>query len=409
MSTSLRFKLLLCILLSYCSVAHGATVMVYKIRNVQGVVLTRAPTSARWLLVRKGASLVEGQLIQVTKGASVTIEEQSTRKVAGVEKDRVQLTLTKPIVTRMSRDLLRQIRLSTFFVDRATSPSTTLPEIAAPPLTLMDAWERLAAMVANIPPPDMPPATLAELERQGIALGVSAKKIHIISPSSNTVVQATDWPAEVRVVWAKPPSSVMRFHVYAWRAGSPRGSPVGETRQDFYTVRIQRPGTHFIQITSADGTWQSMAVALHAVAPMDRKVVDASAKSSGNIEVTEALALRYPPNGYVLASQASPARLNLVWDLEMPWRDASFEVSIKDASGKDVQKIVTRDSEARLSLRPGRYSWSVAVAGSKFRSVTRRFEVMNPEASKTKEQRRQILRTLISSGQDVTLQMADGI
>jgi hypothetical protein len=400
----------LCLMLLFCQMALGATPIVYRIRKVQGVVLTRTPTSARWLAVREGTIILEDQIIQVTKDASVTIEEHTSRKAAGMDKDRFQITLMKPIVTRLTRDLLRQVHLSTFFVERPAIPTAPAgKEVKDVAASLNEAWERLVAMVTSIPPAEAPPPDLRDLERQGMALAVSAKKIHIVSPSMNTVVQSSDWPTELKVIWTKPkPAPSMRYFIYAWSAGTQRGSPVGETREDFHTIKLQRAGTYFVQVISVDGAWQSTAQAIHAVAPLGQSM-PRSAQEPVVQKISESLLLRYPPDGFVLASQASPTAMTLHWEAPATWKTPDFEIKVADDSGNVVQLLRSQTKEVTLDLRPGRFVWSVTLLGSNIRSVQRRFEIVSPELSTTRDMRRQLVRTLITSGEDVTISLDTGI
>lgn len=220
--------------------------LVYEALRVNGPVLTRTPTSAKWLHVKEGMRLAEGQILQVADGGTITLEEQSATKAVGLSKDKIRITITKPIVTRLSGDLLRKIKLSAFFIDRAKAPlpADNKKEI---PLTLRDAWDRLAAIVTSIPPAETPIGELSQLEREGMSFGVSAKKLELLAPTANSVVQSGEWPAEVKVLWKKPPNRSLSYLVYVWPANKPRGSAVAMTKQDFYTASLRQPGAYYVQ------------------------------------------------------------------------------------------------------------------------------------------------------------------
>ncbi len=389
-------------------VAQSATPTVFKVLKVEGSVLTRAATSARWYQVREGRFLPEGQLIQVTANASITVENRYNLKAAGVGADRLQLTLTKPIVTRLSSDLLREVKLSTFFVDQVNAVAPPTAEIFPPPLTLKEAWTKLVAMVSNIPPPDLPQISLAELERQGMALGASAKRIRLFAPTANSVVQSAEWPLEVKMVWDNPKRAPMKFYIYTWPSNSPRPAPVAATRQDFHSIKIPRPGTYFVQVMSDDGIWQSDAVAIHALVPLDQNVA-AGGVNASELKSKAALTLRYPPDQFVVASQRSPLAMTVSWNFETSGPNPFFEASVKDSLGKLVRVIKTKATEASINLDPGRYVWSVAVVGTNFRTTNRQFEILRPEESSSTIRRRQLVRRLISTGHDLTVILDEGI
>jgi hypothetical protein len=411
MTAALRVALLVAWTVLVASPGAAVEPVVYHVRSIAGVVLSRTPTTARWRKVRKGDLLLEGQLIQVTSGAAVTLEERSRRRVAGMGKDRVQLTLTKPIVARVSSDLLREVKVSTLFVAKPTFGAARAEKVENVAFSLEDAWKKLAAIVTSIPPPEPPPPDLVELERQGMALGISAKRLRLLAPVANTVVHGSDWPIDLKVVWMKPKdaSKTLRFHVYAWRAGSPREAPVAETRQDFYTVKLKRAGTHFIQVTSTDGRWQSAAHAVHAMEPLARGTTNGVGRSEV-IDVSDTLALLSPPDRFMAVGKAASETIFFGWDLKSAAASPEFELLVKNVdTGKEERRIKTKSRHTAIALPPGRYRWSVILSAAKLRSAERSLDVVDPSLTRTSGDRRVFLRSLIKGGKSATVVLEDGI
>lgn len=392
---------------AHASPVSAAAAPLYTARHVQGVVLTRAPNAPRWRAVAEGARLVEGQIIQVTSGAAVTIETRIQGKALGLKGDRAQLTLTKPIVARLTSDLLRQVKLSPFFTTKAPAAEPAAAPVADAPLALKDAWERVAAILTGIPPAEAPSPNLAELEREGMALGVSARRLRILVPMSNSVLQTSDWPAELKVVWVRPPGAPRRYLVYAWNAGSARGSPRALSRREFHTVKLDHPGTYFIQVTTADGAWQSPAHVVHAMPP------GASQTTSDNdlsrVETTASVTLVYPPEDFILSPQASTGAVTFTWALATPWSAPSCILKVSQEAGPEVRELRTSATVASLTLPPGRYIWTVSQAGSRRQSERRHLEIFDPGAVRTTADRLQVLRRLISGGRSATIAFVGGL
>lgn len=376
---------------------------VYKAARVTGTVLTRAPTAPRWMSVKVGTVLREGQLVQVTNGAAVTLVEQSASKAVGLSKDKVQITITRPMVARLSRDLLRKIKLSPFFLDRANAPvpGERKEDLA---LTLRDAWNRLAAIVTSLPPPEAPVIELSELERRGIVLGVSAKRIQLVAPVANAVVQSDGWPAEVRIVWMKPPKRSLEFLVYVWHADKPRGAALASTKRDFYTAKLAEPGPYFVQVTSADGSWQSVAVPIHAVAPLEVVSAAGAAAQGIPVSIAEALSAKYPSDG--LLTPVSPS-LVFSWQMALERKEPEFEVRISDIEGKLIKSLRSKSDTVATKLAPGKYAWSVSLAGTSFTSSVNQFEVLAADAMNSRAKRRQLVQQIISSGRDGAIAFDD--
>jgi hypothetical protein len=354
---------------------------------------------------------LEDQLIQVTAGAAVTFEERSAKRVAGMGRDRAQITLTKPIVARLSKDILREVKVSTLFIETPPVNAASIDKVEDEPLSLSHAWEKVAALVTNIPPPDAPPPDLKELERQGMALGISAKRLRLLAPAMNTVVLGEEWPVEVKVVWMRPTvaSTNMRFHVYAWPAGSARSAPAAETRQDFYTVRLRRPGAYFVQVTSSDGAWQSMAHSVHAAEPAERATAKRG-RAAQVFDASEIVPLESPPDHFMVVGRSAPEAITFAWSPHTPVGEAAFELSIANAdTGKEVRRHKVTAYQVTIPLPPGRYLWSVGQVGARRRSDERALEIVDPKRVQTIGDRRALMRQVIRSGKSAAVALEDGI
>jgi hypothetical protein len=245
-----------------------------------------------------------------------------------------------------------------------------------------------------------------------MALGVSAKRLRLLAPVANTVVQSADWPIEMKVVWLRPKDApkTMRFQVRAWRAGDARGAPVAETRQDFYSVKLKRAGTYFVQVTSADGRWQSAAHAVHALEPMARRVAGVVGRT-GVIDVSATpLALVSPPERFMAVGKTASETIFFAWDLKSTGTSSEFELLVENVdTGKEARRIKTTSSQATIALPPGRYRWSVVFPAASFRSAERSLDVVDPSLTRTSADRRELMRGLIRDGKSATVVLDDGI
>jgi hypothetical protein len=380
---------------------------IYRAQRVHGVVLARFPHATGWYPVRDGSDLFEGQMIQVTNGGSVTLAERFRRASGAFTGDRSQLTLTQPIVARLSADLLREVRVSTFFVDQVpTAPKGKAP-ITDIPLDLADAWERFAAVLTGTPPPQVPLAELSELERQGMAMGVSAKKLRLLTPVTNSLVQSAAWPAETKVAWARPIGAPRRYLLYVWKAGAARGAPQATTRKEFFTIKIAQPGSYFVQVTTTDGAWQSPAHAIHALTIESlEKQVDAHRQPVRLFD----LSLAFPPDRFFqVQGQSAPATTLFAWKSASAAPGTHFVLKVTKDSGAVVSETRTEGQSALLKLVPGRYLWSVTCVESRLQSERRKLEIVDPRATRTTGEKRRLIQKLLSEEKHATVSFDSGL
>jgi len=374
--------------------------------HVEGVVLTRGQNSPQWHRVKEGTKLPEGQLIQITDGAAVTIEERGADDDSGLKGDRVQLTLTKPIVTRVTSDLLRQVKLSSIFVNQRSSPRLSTQPASEIPLTLHDAWQRTAALISGIPKEATPIPNMVELENQGMALALSAKKLQILSPVTNSLVEAKEWPSELKVTWLTPPGVPRKYLVYVWKTGTTRGAPQAETRGDNFALQLGEPGTYYIQVASTDGVWLSPAHVVYALTPTE-------ALTGGDATVEQrpiaSLMPRYPPDHFVVSSRTPRVAITFAWTSEARGYEASSVLRIRSESGSTVREVQTRIEEADVSLPPGTYVWTVSPAGAATSTEPRHIEILDDRLTNAAQDHLQILRRYVSGVTNTTIILEDGL
>jgi hypothetical protein len=382
------------------------------VRKVEGTVYTRTVTAVDWTRVSKGTGLMIGQLIMVTKNSAITLESPS-KKSKGMLSEKTQLTITQPLVARLSDRLLRDIKLDAFFLQ----PTQTLAvEPEGKPserllLRLGDAWERLSTILSRVQPSEPAPPELSELEHIGMTVGHSAKKLTVLSPEVNAFIQNSEWPAELKVVWQVPSAQKLKYHVYVWPVGTRRGKPVAQTRYDFHTVKISKSGVYFIQIASTDGVWQSSPHAVHMSLKIESDQIAVS--PDGDEDDQSELLSAFPSDQYVTDLQKNEL-LQFAWtrkNLTAQSKKAgnSYNFILKNEKNEIVLQQKTLGTTLNLPIETGNYFWQVQSDNNFQVLPPRKLTILTSDSMRKAETRKHLLKEAVSSGEDVTISFGQGI
>lgn len=359
----------------------ASTVKLYKASKVNGRVLTRGSNDARWSRVVEGSLLREGQIIQVTDGAQVTLDDWVRAEEGHTNGERVQLKLTQPIIARLSQDLLRKVKTTTHFMDKVASATAgpTSNGTDEQPLSLSDAWNKVSTVFTG-KAPIAPMPDLNQLAKEGMAMGVSAHKIRLLAPATNHVIPAVAWPVELKIVWITPPEKKLRYHVYVWPVAQPRGEPIAVTTTDYMKAPIKSPGAYMVQIMSHDQAWQSQAHAFHVILAGKSQV--AGQDSSQIMSKNDALAVSYPPENFNILSTSPTVDQTFAWVYDAPANQKTnfiLEIIEKNKSQKRTFRSVT--NFASVPLVAGSYLWTVRLEGSDLKTEPRYLQLLNQNKS----------------------------
>jgi len=388
-------KFLFTLLLVLSSVVHSATpepkdrtrLKKYRIISTVGRVTAWEPFSTAWVDVGPGSVLWESTLVQVHRGGTFSFELESKEALKGIQGEAIQVKLGTPIVVRLNEDITRQIDLGSYFIPNLPK-SGKGGEDAQNPIyqSITEAWQRFAAIAAvrGLPVDGL----LPDLNNKESSLALRAKHMELISPASGATVLVQKVPTELRVSWETVPDENTTYEVRLWKLDEPRPGPIALTQIDHHYITVPREGPFFVQVTTADGKYQS-----------DPHQIFVSLPIAGRIEkqtVVGGLAslpipLELPPNGFVYQTKTFPTAITFEWDLNIEGEtEPNFKFTVTDTAGKPLVEtpVAGRRFVARFA-RPGKFKWSVSAVippteGEKkektISSATHTFEIRGPSA-----------------------------
>jgi hypothetical protein len=380
----------------------------FQVRELTGTVWTRGPNHARWQRSWEGQLLTEGQLIQVTRGAAVTLIEATPNKLAQELGERIQIRFTQPLIARISPDMLRSVRVSTYFVEDRGGLVADSMKIVDVKMALSDAWQRLTA-VATGRIARVSKTTLVDLAKDGVALGSAARKLTMLAPVTNAVVESREWPVDIKVVWRHPEKQRLKYLVYCWPAGSPRGGPVGTTDRDFFTVQVLKAGVYLTQITSGDGSWQSPAHVVHAIVPQKSLSAKVKGGTVYSHTKTEILRASYPPDNTTLIRGNEHSGVVFVWEADSLRSSDAIVLNILAANGQLIHEEQSRANQVTVPLAPGRYRWYISTNQGGSRSTQRSLVITGREALSGNLSKTELFRNLLDEKRNATLVLSDGL
>ena len=400
-----RNLLVTCIMFA-AETAGAESTKFYTASELRGSVLTRGPNSAYWSQVKDGARLREGQIIQVTSGSAVTLAEWGGIVGSIDTGTKVKLRISSPMIARLTADLLRGVKVSEYFLEKNYDQGTTAISASAEEFSFSDAWNRISSVVTgrrSTPQQN----SLADLEKQGMALSMAANKIKLLSPGMNSVFQSDAWPMEIKLVWVSVPLKDVNYAIYMWPAAEARGQPLAVSRDSFYTVPLQKPGIYMVQVSTLDKFWQSSAHAVHALSPSKELVKSSGGKST--VAPRMSVVSAYPPDRFVVATGDPLKPLVFSWQLNETFRNQKVSLFVRKENGELLKSLSTSLSQAELVLPEGRYVWSLVSEGKERLIDSRSVVVLSPAAGDKTSKNLSVLMQLIGGGQTSTLVLDSGL
>ncbi len=388
--------------IAFGDIANAAKVKLYRASKVSGQILTRGSNDARWSRVVEGSLLREGQLIQVTDGAKITLDDWVRVEEGHKDGERVQLRLTQPIIARLSHDLLRKVKTTTHFIDKiARSAGASGAPTDEEQLSLNEAWNKVSTIFTG-KAPIAPMPDLNQLAKEGMAMGVSAHKIRLLAPATNHVIPTVFWPVELKIVWIAPADKKLRYHVYVWPASKPRGEPTAVTTADYMKLPIKEPGAYMVQIMSSDQAWQSPAHAIHVILAGKGQIAGQDGQPLGGSKDT--LEVKYPPDQLSVMTKTSTIDQTFSWSYEAPeGRPTNFILELKDKTKGTKEKIKSSQLYTSLRLGAGTYEWNVRMEGSDIRTPTRTLQILDLHSVASKNERKNLIKTMMKHKGDQSI------
>lgn len=398
---------------------------IYEVKAAAGQVLTRTPNGSHWQALKLGDRIPEGQLIQVAPSARLVLNKiiQSGKDVGGLAAHDASLIISSPLLGRVGPDLLKTVSLSQHFIKELPNLVADKEAVNSPPQFWDEAWQRLALLLSR---QGAPKATLAalgmtELEKQGVALAVSSKRLRILAPAADSIIVADTLPIELRIAWSDADEDEPNYQIFIWPRTAERGTiPFALSPVSHYSATLPARGSFFIQVVTRDGRWQSIPQLLH-VSPREALDVERLAEKIVLNEIdaksdAKLIDMDFPPEAYTYGSRGNVGKLSFYWH---GVRDGNLTATSTETlviqSESDGVAEVRIDSVVRriddVVLPSGDYRWFVMTKfkdGDKtreFRSASRRLSVKSTAGTGKKA----LLDQALTPGVHGTFELVDGL
>lgn len=356
----------------------------FLVKSVSGDVYVWGHQLSRWLTVRSGAELQRGSLIQVSHGATVSLESRSGLGFRGVKSGRTVFTINTPLVMRLDEHSLRPVEMDKRFLipdpSAGEEPNTSEPKSLLSRFDLSDAWTRIAAMMTrggrHGEKDDQ------QIMRSDLSIAVAAKRLTLLAPQPDALIYSPGRPVDLRVIWKSVTEKDATYFVYLWKTNEDRSAPLVKTKGDYHTVSVRDEGRYFVQVTTADGEWQSPAHLVY----VHRKLPSGLAFEEGLAATEPQIRLVFPPNDFIAMTPRDDRGpqdvLTLAWQGRIPNRsEVTYNVVVLDTtSGKTLIERKTDKDRITVDLPAGHYSWRVSTSIEDKSSITtpsRSFEVFS--------------------------------
>ncbi len=330
----------------------------YRILSTVGRVTAWEPFSTNWVEVTAGMELWESTLVQIHKGGTFSFELASSEALRGIQGEAIQVKLGTPIVVRLNEDITRQLDLGSYFIPNLPNSRSKLDDAAKNPIyqSITEAWQRFAAIAVSqgLPLEGLMP----DLASSESALALRAKRMTLLTPANGSTVLVEKVPATVRVMWEEVTDPDVTYEVRLWRLDEPRPGPLALTQIDHHFITVPREGPYFVQVTTADGKYQSEPAQIFVSLPIAGRI---------NKEVSVAglaslpIPLLLPPDGFIYQTKTFPAPIAFEWDLNIEGEtEPVFNFTVTDVNKKPLvqTKVNGRRFVARFA-RPGKFKWNV--------------------------------------------------
>jgi hypothetical protein len=331
----------------------------YIVEDFTGSVLLRGPYSPVWESPEKGDRIPEGYLLQTLDG--------SIAKLRYVPKDRsiaslggsLTLRIDTPIVVRLDRDILRQVAVSTNFVEKLPALDAKFSALEAEDFTLQSAWSKVtAAAQAGLSQAGLgSSADDNSKDKKGVQSSVEGRKIIILTPYPGQKFRAVNLPQEILVKWKAVDAKDVAYRVYFWRSSRKRPPPVGLSRRNQFTVVLPMVGKYQLQITSEDGLWQSEVHSIELIDGTGGQFARVGDNVSGSVD--SGLNLLYPSESFEVLSTGDKVVDFFRWEMVPDGREWQYEWVLQRKNGVELRRLTTSESFVRQKIPAGEYLWYV--------------------------------------------------
>ncbi|MCX6126709.1 MAG: hypothetical protein NTV34_18405, partial [Proteobacteria bacterium] len=321
----------------------------FKITGVSGQVQYQGPLGGEWHEVQKGVWHPGGILVQVSKGASVTIDSEGSLGRTGIALKASRITINVPMIFRLSQSSFRKISMDPQLVAALPAMSTVkaYEKILVGSTSMLDAWKQDASLLYGKEwlSDDLFKAVdeaLSPLSKSnGVLVSGTVTKLILHRPKDKQIILAKDLPVQFGLSWSKPKDVEMDdqgiYKIYFWKAGQLRR--VFATAQgNRLTVSANQYGNYFVQVESADGLFQSD---LRLVKVQRELASSGLLKDAAKIDRDESLALEVVLNRRVKLLAPIP---DLTWMGRGNWPIIEFSWSRPKVSRDQcLYRLVIRD------------------------------------------------------------------
>ncbi len=343
-----------------CTLAGGAAfaeappggLRPFRIQSVSGQVVARLPFEQGWRQVKTDTKLATGTLVEVEEGAQIAFDYSKPGPKA--DGDRVLISINSPTVARFDRDLLRDVKISSQFLEPPEEDLTEAVSVESPIIgRLREAWRKFVASVRSDKGGQSKDKDIEEKHKSGT--------IDILRPTADGMVAAGNPSSGVRIVWRTVGVQGITYNLKVWPVDAAEPTtPTAQTQESEFVVKPRKFGRYHVSVWTPTGDWQSPIVTFD--------LVEEGMPGSGSTEaatVSNEITLQIPPDNFTVSDGSLPFYLDCTWrDQHGNTQLITYEVVVRDDTDKISARISTRRQSARLYLPVrGAYSWQVKAVG----------------------------------------------
>ncbi len=206
------------------------------------------------------------------------------------------------------------------------------------------------------------PKLKADPQKESLESAQKINNLPLLSPGQDSLHFISGKSTEIPLYWESPDES-LRFKIFLWPASDVKREPLATVEGHRYLLSVRKAGAYRLQISSVDYRFRSEVLRLNVDEPLavipDQDPLDKQFVKSG-MTVTPALQFRFPPAALEIQANTHKADCLFVWtDREGLQAGDEYKLIVQSAKGKDVHKVSTQDTFAKLRLAPGMYHYFV--------------------------------------------------
>ena len=338
--------------------AHAQGNFLVKVEAVRAPAYSKDPQSIRWKEIKAGEILSDNILLQLLPKGAVKL---SYKRSEGKKERDYQLTLTEPVVLRITPRMLRKIELSEVYLKNLNKESNKKKQ-KVETLPLQTAWKRISAiydrMIANI-------SSIFGKEGafdQGNRVAQKVKRIKFITPIDNQSIVVDDMPSQVTIAWhpaKKAKDKQPEYEIFFWPIDLEKPKRGQRTKSTQYTLDIKKVGRYFLKVQTLDETHHSRAQLLNVVSKFElfSKKNDGAEEAKGSTSITEnrLIQSRYPADQTEIFTKSKSPEVSFSW-----FRFSSAENYDVVIEGANLLKITAgKNNFVTTKLPHATYKWWV--------------------------------------------------